>query len=100
MTSHEIPYREQKTSTTLYVTSALDGESVINATPYIFIPGMRPDTHCGGDCSEPSACLYECGKHRSHRNSFTGQSTIPTELPRHMLNLHDPRFLFYLLSFC
>ena len=38
MTSHEIPYGEQKASTTLYVTSALDGESVINATPLYLYP--------------------------------------------------------------
>jgi len=52
-------------SSTLSLTSALDGVCVDNATPLLLYPRERPGTHCTGGWVDPRAGLDRCEK--SHR---------------------------------
>ena len=76
-------------SSTLPLTSALDGGGVVNATHRPLYPQESPGSHCvGGWLGPPRVVLDWCGKSRSpNRDSIPGPSnqervTIPTELSR------------------
>ena len=60
---HECPVAEQRYSSTLSSTSALD----VAALP----SGNRPDAYCTGGCAGPRAGLDSCGKSRLHRDSIS-----------------------------
>ena len=60
---HEGPEGEQRYSSTLSLTSSLDGW-VVNATLRPLYPPERPGTHCIGGWVGPRAGLNGCGKSR------------------------------------
>jgi hypothetical protein len=74
ITGHEGPEGEQKYSSTLSLTSALDGW-VVNATPRPLYPQERPGTHFIVGWVGPRAGLDKCGKSLSHRDSNPGPSS-------------------------
>ena len=59
----------------LFLTSALDGGWVVNATPRLLYPREWPPTPCIGGWVGPRAGLKGCGKSRPHRDSITGSSS-------------------------
>ena len=62
ITGHESPYGESRYSSTLSLTSALDGVGGQRHVPAALQPGKRPGTHCVGDWGSPRAGLVGCGK--------------------------------------
>ena len=86
-TGHADPEGEQSYSSTVSLTSALDGSGWLTPRSGRFIPGKRPDTHFVGGWVGPRAGLDEYGKILSHRDSISGPSSlqrvsIPTDLSR------------------
>ena len=83
---HEGPQGEQRYSSTLFLTSALEGvrgQRHASAAPY---PRERPGTHCTGGWVGLRTGLDWCVKSRLHRDSIPGPSSpqavaIPTTLP-------------------
>ena len=75
-------------SSTLPLTSALDGVGGQRHAPAALPTGKRPSTHCIGGWEGPRAGLDGCGKFRPpHRDSIPGVSStwrvaIPTEVSR------------------
>ena len=79
-TGYEGPQGEQKYSSTLFLTSALDGGE---GSPY---PRERHGTHCTGGWVGFRVGLDRCEKFLPHRDSIPGPSrpqavAIPTTLP-------------------
>jgi hypothetical protein len=68
-TDREGPEVEFRYSSTLSLTSALDGV-VVNATPRPLCPREGPGTHCIVGLVGPRAGLDGCGKSRQHRDSI------------------------------
>ena len=67
-----------KYSSTLFLTSALDGSGW--STPAA--AGLPPEKiHCIGGWVGPRAGLDECGKSRPHRDSIPGPSPLLSHLP-------------------
>ena len=60
-------------SSTLSLTSALDGVGGQRHATASLLPGERPDTHCIGGWVDPRAGLDVCGKSRPHRDAIPGQ---------------------------
>jgi len=82
---HENPEWGWSYSSTLSLTSALDGVGGQSHVSVALTPGKRPDTHCTGDWVGPRADLEGCGKSRPNRDLIPGPSrsqqvAIPTEL--------------------
>jgi hypothetical protein len=68
--------RENGRSSTLFLTSALEGVRVqpyALAAPYL---QERPGTHCKGGWVGLRAGLDMCGKFRPHRLSISGPSSL------------------------
>jgi len=74
-TDHEGPERRYRYSSTLYLTSALDGWWVVSATPRPLYPRERPGTHCVGGWVGLRAGLDRCGKSPPRRDSNPGPSS-------------------------
>ena len=66
----EGPEGEQKYSSTLSLTSALNAVGGQRYAPAALPPGNRPGTHCTGGWVDPRAGLDGCGKSRPHRDSI------------------------------
>ena len=86
-TGHECPEGEQRYSSTLSLTSALDEVDGQRHAPAALYPRERTSTNCVGGWVGPRAGLDGCGKSRPHRDSIPGSSNpqpvaIPTELSR------------------
>ena len=62
-------------SSTLSLTSTLDLEWVVNATPRPLYPREMLVTHCTGGWVGPRAGLDGCGKSCPHRDSVPGPSS-------------------------
>ena len=87
ITGHEGAEGEQRHSSTLSLTSALDGVGGQRHAPAALPPGKWPGTHCIEGYVGPTAGLDGCGKSRPHRDSIPGTSSplqvaIPTEVSR------------------
>ena len=65
---------EKRYSSTLSLTTELDGGCLVSITPRPLYPRERPGTHCTGDWMGLRAGLDRCGKSRSHRDSIPGPS--------------------------
>ena len=83
---HEGPQEEQRYSSTLFLTSALEGGEGSASRPGRTLPPGRPGTHCIGGWVGLRAGLDRCGKSRPHRDSIPGPSSpqavaILTTLP-------------------
>jgi hypothetical protein len=74
MTGHEGPEGEWKYSSTLSLTSALDGVGGQLHAPASLPPGKRPGTHFVGGWVGIRAGLEGCGKSRPRRGSNPGPS--------------------------
>jgi len=61
---------EERYSSTLSLTSALDGVGGQRHAPAALLPGKRPGTQCIGGWAGPRAGLDECGKPRPHQDSI------------------------------
>ena len=68
-TGHEGPEGEQEYSSTLSLTSALDGVGGQLHAPVALPPGKRPGMHCIGGCMDNSAGLDGWRKSRLQRDS-------------------------------
>jgi len=84
-TGYEDPKGEYRYTSTLSLTSALDGVGG-QRHPRPLYPWERPGTHCIGGWVGPRAGHEECGKSRPRRDSIHGPScdwqvSMPTELP-------------------
>jgi hypothetical protein len=80
-------HSEYKYSSTVSLTSALDGGGWLTPRPGRFAPRKETGFPCVGGWVEPRAGLDGCGKSHTHRNSIPGPSSpyrvaIPTELSR------------------
>jgi len=73
-TGHEGPEGEYMYSSTLSLTSALNG-SVVIVMPWPLYPLENPGNHCIEGCVGPRACLDGCGKSLSHWVSIPGPSS-------------------------
>ena len=73
-TVHEALKGEYRYSSTLSLTSALDGGWWSTPQPGRFTPCERPGTHCTGGWVGPRAGLDGCGKSRPYRDSIPGPS--------------------------
>ena len=71
-TGHEGPQEEWKYSSSLSLTSALDGVSGQRHAPTALLPGKRPGTHCIGGWVGPRAGLDGCGKSLRPKDSIAG----------------------------
>jgi hypothetical protein len=76
----------QRYSSTLSLTSVLDGLGGQRHAPAALYPQERPGTHCTGGWVGPRAGLDRYGKSRPHQDSIPGPSSpqpvaIPTALP-------------------
>jgi len=80
-TGHGGPEREQRYSSTLSLTSVLDGVGGQRHAPAVLPLGKRPSTHCIGGRVGSRAGLEGCGKSRLHRDS---SSTQPVAIPAHL----------------
>jgi hypothetical protein len=69
-TGHEDPEGEYRYSTSLSLTSALDGVGGQRHAPAALPTGKRPGTHCTEDWVGPRAGQDKCGKSRLHRDSI------------------------------
>jgi hypothetical protein len=74
-TGHEGPVGEQRYSSTLSLTPALDEVGGQLHTPATLPLGKRPGAHCIGGWVGPRAGLDGCGKSRPHRDSIPGPSS-------------------------
>jgi len=74
-TGREGPEGEQRYSSTLSLTPALDGVCCQRHAPADLSPGKRHCTHCIGGWVDPRTRLDECGKSRPHRDSIPGPSS-------------------------
>jgi hypothetical protein len=88
ITGQEGPQGEQKYTSTLSLTSVLDGRGWLTPIPSRFTPHPNKinGTHCTGGWVGPGAGLDRCRKFRPHRDSIPGPSspwpvTIPIMLP-------------------
>ena len=63
-------------STTLSLTSALDGDVWSTPCPGHFAPRKRPGTHCIGGWVGLRAGLDSSGKSHPHRDSIPGPSSM------------------------
>jgi hypothetical protein len=70
-TGHEGP-EEERYSSTLSLTSALDGVGGQRHAPAALLPGTRPGTQGIGGWVGPRVCLDGCGKSRPHQDSIPG----------------------------
>jgi hypothetical protein len=61
ITGHEGPEGEQRYSSTLSLTSALDEVGCQRHAPAALPQGKRTGTHCTGSCVDPRAGLDGCG---------------------------------------
>jgi len=75
ITGHEGPEGEQSYSSTLPLTSSLDGASSQLHSPAALLPGKTAGTHCLGDWVSPGVGLDGCGKYLPHRDSILGSSS-------------------------
>jgi hypothetical protein len=75
-TGHEGPEGEQRCTSTLSLTSALDGVGGQRHAPAALHPGKKPGTHCMGGWVGRTAGLDRCGKSRSHRDLIPGPSRL------------------------
>jgi hypothetical protein len=75
VTDHEDTEKKLRCSSTLSLTSPLDGESGQRHAPFPLPPEKRPGTHGVGGCVGPMAGPDECGKFYSHRDSIPGPSS-------------------------
>ena len=69
-TGHEGPEGEQRYTSTLSLTLALDGVGGQTHAPAALPLGKRPGTHCIGGWVGPRARLNGCEKSRPYRNFF------------------------------
>jgi hypothetical protein len=69
ITGQEDADGEYRYSSTLSLTSALDGRWVVNATSQSLYPRERTGTDCIGGWVGPRAGLEGCGKFRPYRDS-------------------------------
>jgi hypothetical protein len=69
-TGHERPKGEERNSSTLSLTSALDGVGGQRHLTVTLPPGKRSGTHCAGGWVGPRAILDGCGKLRTHCDSI------------------------------
>ena len=97
---HEGPELEKGYSSTLTLTSVLDGVGGNRHAPTALPPGKRAGTHCTWGWVGPRAGLDGCGKSRRHQDSIPGPSSpyrlaIPTELSRPLTSGKDSRFPLY-----
>jgi hypothetical protein len=74
-TGHEGPEGEDRYNSTLSLTSTLDKEWVVNATPQPLYPQERPGTHYIGGWVGLRAGLDGCRKSSPHRDSILGPSS-------------------------
>jgi hypothetical protein len=74
-TGHEGPEGEQRYSSTLSLTSALDGVGGERHAPAAFPPRERPGTHCIRSWVGPRAGLDGCGKSHPHWDLIDGPSS-------------------------
>jgi hypothetical protein len=74
-TGHGGPEREYRYSSSLSLTSALDGVGGHRHAPAAIYPQERPGIHCKGGWLGPRAGLDRCGKCRPHRDSIPGPSS-------------------------
>jgi hypothetical protein len=74
-TGHEDPEGEERCSSTLYLTSALDGVGGKRHASAAIPLRKRPGAHCVGGWVGPRAGLDGCGKSRPHRDSIPGPSS-------------------------
>jgi hypothetical protein len=74
-TDHEGPEGEYRYSSTLSITSALDGGGWSAPSPGPLYPRDRLGTHCTGGWVGPRAGLDVCEKSRPHRDSIPGPSS-------------------------
>ena len=91
-TDHEHPEREYMYSSTLSLTSGLDGVGCQHHALAALPPGKRPGTPCTGGWVGLTAGLDTCGKSRPRRDSIPGPSSplgvaIPTELSQPIFKL-------------
>jgi hypothetical protein len=63
---------EQRYSSTLSLTSALDGGGWLTPRPGRLPPRTRPGSHCTGGWVGPRVSVYRCGKSCPHRDSIPG----------------------------
>ena len=87
ITSHEGPEVALRYSSTLSLTSALNGVDGHHHAPAVIYPRERPGTHCIGGWVGPRAGLDGCGKSCPHRDLIPGpispqRIAIPTVLSR------------------
>ena len=73
---------EKRYSSTLSLTSALDGGRWSTPRPGRFTPRERPGIHCTGGWVGPKAGLDGCGKSRPHRDPIPGPSARSESLYR------------------
>ena len=70
-TGHEGPQKERNYSSTLSLTSMLDGGWVVNATPRMcYPPGKGPGTHCTGGRVTPRVDVDVCRESRPASNGI------------------------------
>jgi len=72
---HEGPEGKYRFSSTLFLTSALDGCGWSMPHPGCFPPEKRPGTHCTGVWVGPRAGVDRCGKSSLHQDSIPGPSS-------------------------
>jgi len=88
---HEGPEGEWRYSSTLSLTSALDGW-MVNATPRPLYPRERPGTHCTGGWVGPRAGLDGCGK--SFPTGFRSPDRLARGESLHRLSYPGPLPLY------
>ena len=76
ITCYERPEGKMRYSSTLSLTSSLDGGGWSTPRSGRCTHGKRPDTHCKGCWVGPRVGLDGCGKFRSHRDSIRGPSNL------------------------
>jgi hypothetical protein len=74
ITDHKGPEGEERYSSTLSLTSALDGMVGQRHALAALLPGKRPGTYFIGGWVDARAGLDSCGKSRPHRESIPGPS--------------------------
>ena len=84
--SHKGPQGQQRYSSTLFLTSVLEGGEGSASRPGRTLPPGKPGTHCTGCWVGLRAGLDLCGKSHPQRISITGRSSpqavaIPIKLP-------------------
>jgi hypothetical protein len=74
-TGHEDPAGEQRHSSTLSLTSALDEGGFYTPRPYRFSSGKKISTHCIDGGVGPRGCVDGCRKARPNRASILGTTS-------------------------